>query len=107
MSENNDNVLFFVNHDRKEFVDVRKIGINQNELNRVLKEGIWSGESIQPLFEINDDLNSFMDISNSLTDHNNTVQPILTVDFPDAKTEVITIHRPRKKKISMNSPTLE
>ena len=94
--------FFLVNMDRKEMVDCKKVGIDHFELKNKLiqKEGFWSEENVQLLNELNMDHHTFMDISDDIIKRreSRSLEPYIIVDFPDEKTEAVTLHRIKLKK---------
>ena len=97
MDDKKDKPNFLVNIDKKEFVNLKKDGLETFELESLLKDDRWLGDNLKTVSELDEFAHSFMDISEKVIKRNEPFEPYITVEFPSKKEEIITIHRPGKK----------
>jgi len=99
MEKNHETPSFIVNIDKKQRININNVGLSHPDLISILtqQDGLWFGDNIKTLTDLDVEFNSFMDISDNVREHIAKQEPFITVDFPDNKTEIITIHRLRKK----------
>jgi hypothetical protein len=99
MDERKNKPNFLVNIDKKEFVNLKQDELANSQLvSSFLKDNHWLGDNLKTVSDLDESNQSFMDISEKIIKRNEPSEPYVTVEFPNEKEEIITIHRPRKKR---------
>jgi len=97
MDERKNKPNFLVNIDKKEFVNLKQDELANSRLSSFLKDDHWLGDNLKTVSDLDESSHSFMDISEKIIKRDEPFEPYVTVEFPNEKEEIITIHRPRKK----------